>query len=45
MDGSNSVPIVILKFDATASKEIILARGWSLNKTSKGDIFKLAVWS
>ena len=41
MDGSNDVPMVILNLDATAAKESILARDFSLEKTSNGNKFKV----
>ena len=44
MNGSNYVPMVILNLDTTAEKYIMFMRDYSLNNTSKGDIFKIAVW-
>ena len=41
MDGSNYVLMVILNLDATAEKESMFARDFSLKKTSKGNIFKV----
>ena len=43
MDGSNYVSIVILKLNATAAKESMFERGFSLKKYPKGNIFKVAV--
>ena len=41
MERSNSVSMVILNLEATASKESIFSRDCSLNRTSKGNILKL----
>ena len=43
MDGSNSVLIVILNLDSTASNYSMFARDCALKKTSKGNIIKFAV--
>ena len=45
MDGSNYVSMVILNLDATVAKDSMFARYFSLKKTLKGRIFKVAVWS
>ena len=45
MDGSTSVSVVMMNLEVTAVKESILSRDLSLKKTSKGDMFKVVVWS
>ena len=45
MDESNYVLVVILNLNATVEKESMFVRDCSLRKKSKGDIFKVAVWS
>ena len=43
MDGSNYVSMVILNLDATKTKESMFVRDFPLKKTSRGEIFKVAV--
>ena len=45
MNGYNSVSMVILNLESTAVKESMFSRDFSLKKTSKGNIFRVAVWS
>ena len=45
MYGSNYMSMVIMNLDAIVEKESMFVRDCSLRKKSKGDIFKVAVWS
>ena len=45
MDGSNYVSMVILNLDATVENYNMFVRDLPLKKTSKGNIFKVAVCS